>query len=193
MKRPALFVAFAGVTLLVGLFQVNHGEAGIVPHRLQGLMPHQILDVIDVGPAAQKFRGATAAEGVRRDKNGRAQVLDMIPDDALQSVIGRFPSEAVEEDGRFVSIRKEIGPDSLDIGFQKTQGRAADRHNTLFVALAGYGQRGVGVGGVPGWPLRVAFVNGKANVIGLVRVVVAVSVVCAGRGWRGPGRVIVVV
>ena len=36
-------------------------------------------------------------------------------------------------------------------------------------------------------------VAGKANVFGLVRVVVAVSVVCACRGCRGHGRVIVVV
>ena len=62
-----LFIPLPGMAFPVGLLQVADGEPGVVAQGFQGFVAQQVLDVVDVGAAADEFGGAAAAEGEGND------------------------------------------------------------------------------------------------------------------------------
>jgi len=72
-----LFIPLPGMTLPVGLFQVADGEPGVMAQGFQGFMTQQVLDVVDVGAAADEFSSAAPAECMGRDVDFYARIAGM--------------------------------------------------------------------------------------------------------------------
>ena len=72
----------------MGLLEVDDGQAGVVLERFQVFVTEEVFDVPEVGPAADKLRGAGATEGVGRDDDRQPSIQDQFHELAAEDVGG---------------------------------------------------------------------------------------------------------
>ena len=128
-------VPLSGVTPLMGLLKVGDVEFGVVVQGLEGLVPEQLLDVVEVGVALDHLGRAAAPERVRRDGDRQFQLLGVLVDSGTHAVLPQRPAVGVDEDGVRPGPAEQVRPYAPDVGGQPFQGGLADRHEAFLPAL----------------------------------------------------------
>ena len=105
-----LFIPLPGMAALVLLLEVEDREPRVVLEGVERLVAEQFLDVVHAGAAAQKFRCATAAEGVRSHVDGRVGAPGHLVNQAQERVIRMPVAEFVQEEGLFWTRHSESAP-----------------------------------------------------------------------------------
>jgi hypothetical protein len=110
-----LTLAFAGVTLRVRFFEVRNRELRVVLQGVEVLVAEAFLDVPQVRAAADQIGRATAAEGMRRDRDRQREAV-AVPAHAFEErVKGQALARAREPQRAFGGVAHEERPHAAQV------------------------------------------------------------------------------